>query len=154
MPVGMPAQHYLHEFGRYVEDAFGHTAYHVGSSLRLKDGWRDVDVRVLLPNAEYYGVHGFLHPDRKNMDAKLVATELAWSAFGRALTGLPIDFQIQPIAWANERFGRAAGGERSALGMTPGRFTVDSIAEERARSVLRAGEPDYPSPVPAPLETT
>lgn len=106
----MPADILLKEFGEYVRAAFGEMAYHVGSSLRTKDGWRDVDVRVLLSDEEYEQ-QGFGDPERPQHNAKWVATTLAWSAFGRALTGLPIDFQVQQRSWANDK----TDGGRSAL---------------------------------------
>ena len=103
MGVGMPQGMLLRQFGEYLRDAFGEMPYHVGSSLRQKDGWRDVDVRILLPDDEYER-QGFGNPERPQHNAKWVATMLAWSAFGRALTGLPIDFQVQQRTHANREF--------------------------------------------------
>ncbi len=116
MGVGMPQCLLLHQFGEHIHNAFGHMSYHVGSSLTNKDGWRDVDVRLMLPDAEYealgFGsVAGF--PQNTHSNQKWVSTILAWSAFGKQLTGLPIDFQIQPLSWANANEGGAGG--RSAL---------------------------------------
>lgn len=111
MGVGMPQDILLKEFGEYVRVAFdGAMPYHVGSSLANKDGWRDVDVRVLLEDADYER-HGFGDPNSPQRNAKWVATTLAWSAFGKALTGLPIDFQVQQRSWANEKY----PNRRSAL---------------------------------------
>lgn len=110
MGVGMPQEILLREFGEHVQAAFGEMAYHVGSSLRQKDGWRDVDVRVLLPDDRYES-EGYGHPERPQHSRKWVAVTLAWSSFGRALTGLPIDFQVQQRTYANEKF----DGNRSAL---------------------------------------
>jgi hypothetical protein len=104
----MPAGIWLNKFGVIVKDYFGHTAYHVGSSLKTKD-WRDVDVRLILPDDEFealFGkVQGYVNP-------KLAAITLAFSALGQEMTGLPIDFQIQAQTHANETYG---GGWRSAL---------------------------------------
>lgn len=112
--VGMPGILYLQEFGEHVHAAFGAVAYHVGSSLRSslreKQGWRDVDVRLILPDDEYESA-GYGDPERTHDNAKWVSTVLAWSAFGRALTGLPIDFQIQQRTHANAK----NDGPRSAL---------------------------------------
>lgn len=96
----MPAGIWLTKFGVLVEDYFGHTAYHVGSSLKSKD-WRDVDVRLLLPDDEFAerfgrGASAETHP-------KLAAITLAFAALGTQMTGLPIDFQIQSMSHANER---------------------------------------------------
>ena len=43
---------------------------------------------------------------------------LAFSALGREMTGLPIDFQIQQQSYANEKFEKS----RNSLGMVPWRF--------------------------------
>lgn len=108
MSVGMPAGIWLTKFGVIVRDYFGHVPYHVGSSLDRKD-WRDVDVRLILPDGEFTTLFG------KNQSAetnpKLAAITLAFATLGAQMTGLPIDFQIQPQSWANEHY----GGARSAL---------------------------------------
>lgn len=110
MGVGMPQCLLLQEFGEHIERAFGHTAYHVGSSLDNKDGWRDVDVRVIIPDDEYEQL-GLGDPKRPSENKKWVSIILAWSSFGHSLTGLPIDFQIQQQTYANETF----PGHRAAL---------------------------------------
>jgi hypothetical protein len=104
----MPAGIWLNKFGTIVTDYFGHVPYHVGSSLRTKD-WRDVDVRLILPDEEFDERFGRI----KSADAnpKLAAITLAFAALGKEMTGLPIDFQIQPQTHANEVY----PGPRSAL---------------------------------------
>lgn len=97
----MPAGIWLNKFGVIIRDYFGHVPYHVGSSLDSKE-WRDVDVRLILPDDEYeamFGekVGGFTNP-------KLAAITLAFCALGKEMTGLPIDFQIQPQTWANKAY--------------------------------------------------
>jgi len=127
--VGMPGALLLDMFGSYVWDAFGDTPYHVGSSLtddkgttewagaQLNKGqWRDVDVRVILDDEKYKAEYG--EPNESHRNPKWVATCLAWSAFGRTLTGLPIDFQVQQQSKAN----RDEPGCRSAIGLVPHRF--------------------------------
>lgn len=42
MSTGMPAGIWLNKFGVIIKQVFGHTAYHVGSSLTTKD-WRAAD---------------------------------------------------------------------------------------------------------------
>lgn len=101
MSTGMPAGIWLQKFGVIVADYFGHTPYHVGSSLKTKD-WRDVDVRLILPDAEFaarFGEHA------QHTDARLAAITLAFSALGSQMTGLPIDFQIQSVSHANGEYG-------------------------------------------------
>lgn len=91
----MPQGILLQQFGDYVRDAFGEVCYHVGSSLDKKDGWRDVDVRLILDDAKYQALGLGVDVKRTHHSRRWVAITLAWSAFGRQLTGLPIDFQIQ-----------------------------------------------------------
>lgn len=110
MGVGMPQSLLLQEFGEHIRRAFGHTAFHVGSSLEKKDGWRDVDVRLILPDGEYEAM-GLGDPKHQQRNKRWCSLVIAWSSFGRQLTGLPIDFQIQQASWANEFF----DGPRSAL---------------------------------------
>lgn len=112
MGVGMPQNLLLQQFGEHVHRAFGHVAYWVGSSMQKKEGWRDVDVRLMLPHEEY--VARFGDPKRPSENKAWVSTILAWSVFGRQLTGLPIDFQIQSTEAANAEF----DGPRGALFVT------------------------------------
>jgi hypothetical protein len=101
MSTGMPAGIWLQKFGVIVRDYFGHVPYHVGSSLKTKE-WRDVDVRLILPDDEFEALFGSV----KNAigDPKLSAITLAFCALGKEMTGLPIDFQIQPQTYANEKY--------------------------------------------------
>jgi hypothetical protein len=103
MGVGMPADILIKQFGAVLYAAFGEVAYHVGSSLMKKRDWRDVDIRILLDD-EKYNTMGFGDPKRPQDNAKWVAFTLAFSALGRQMTGLPIDFQIQERTYANETF--------------------------------------------------
>jgi hypothetical protein len=113
MGVGMPATLFLEEFGSQVWHAFGTPPYLVGSALAGKV-WRDVDVRLILADEEYEALGlGDPLPSRALRNGKWVALCLAFSALGRQMTGLPIDFQIQQQTQAN----KAYDGPRSALGM-------------------------------------
>ena len=119
--VGMPVSLKLHAFADMVNAAFGvFCCYQVGSSLTTTQ-WRDVDVRVMLDD-EVYVEQGFGDPDRPHDNKKWAALTLAFSALGREMTGLPIDFQIQQVSEAN----RNHEGSRSALFQ---RF-VDHTAED------------------------
>jgi hypothetical protein len=111
MGVGMPAALYLQEFGSQVWAAFGEPPYLVGSALQGKQ-WRDVDVRLILPDQQYEAMFG--NPDDLSQltCGKWVSMCLAYSALGKQMTGLPIDFQIQQQSWANTHH----DGPRSALG--------------------------------------
>ena len=108
MSTGMPAAIWLVKFGVIVRDYFGHVPYQVGSSLTTK-GWRDVDVRLILPDDEFTDRFGKDVDNQTN--PRLAAITLAFATLGKAMTGLPIDFQIQSQTWANKH----CPGPRSAL---------------------------------------
>lgn len=113
--VGMPAMIYLNEFGSQLWHAFDQPAYHVGSSLISKT-WRDVDVRLMLPDYQYEAM-GLGDPKQTHLCGKWIALCLAFSALGQRITGLPIDFQIQQQTLANTLYGSKY--PRSALGIVP-----------------------------------
>lgn len=117
MGVGMPQALLLEEFGSQVWHAFGDAPYLVGSALNGKV-YRDVDVRLILDD-EVYAVMGLGDPKFPHHNGKWVALCLAFSALGKQMTGLPIDFQIQQQTHANTTFERQP---RSALGMVDLRF--------------------------------
>lgn len=114
MSVGFPHCLWLDEFGAKIKDAFGEYPFHVGSSLKNKSGWRDVDVRLLLDD-EVYAALGLGLPESPHENAKWKSLCQAYCALGEKMTGLPIDFQIQQRTWANEKFPGACN--RSALGI-------------------------------------
>src|SRR5258708_5012884 len=106
----MPQTILLCQFGEYIHSAFGHVAYRVGSSLAEKT-WRDVDVRLLIPDDEYEAKFGLVSdfPYVSRTSKAWIAIVLAWTTFGRHITGLPIDFQIQPVSWANANESKSRG---------------------------------------------
>jgi hypothetical protein len=110
MSTGMPQGIWLTKFGELIHDYFGEVPYQVGSSLKSKD-WRDVDVRLILDDDDFERRFGQIRSAEVN--PKLAAITLAFCALGRQMTGLPIDFQIQPMSWANENYPE----NRSALMM-------------------------------------
>lgn len=113
--VGMPAALYLEQFGEVCADFFGVHVYQVGSSLKGPK-WRDVDVRVILDDKTYAAL-GLGDPRGDHTNRRWVALTLAFSALGKQMTGLPIDFQVQQMTYANKTFGRKGEHRRSALGI-------------------------------------
>ncbi len=98
--VGMPAMLKLQRFGGVICDAFGTLPYLVGSASERKD-WRDVDVRLILSDADYERICGPLeHPHYLN--DRWNAFCIAFASLGADMTGLPIDFQIDQQTEANE----------------------------------------------------
>lgn len=102
MSVGWPAHLWLHEFGRLVRQAFGRTPYLVGSAVDSKE-WRDVDVVVMLDPDEWDAMFHGAPAGAIGAIPKARALCMAFSALGQQMTGLPIDFKIQQVDWANER---------------------------------------------------
>lgn len=118
MSVGWPASVHLDVWARMLYEVFGDMPYLVGSATKGKD-WRDVDVVVMMGPEKFYswaGPHG-MHGIRWK------AVCAAFSCWGTEITGLPIDFKIQPVKWANEKH----KGGREALGM---RMSPDFIEKE------------------------
>ncbi|MEU0098278.1 hypothetical protein [Streptomyces sp. NPDC006267] len=109
--VGMPAALHLEAFGREIEAAFGHLPYLVGSAAHGKT-WRDVDVRLILPDDEFDALFP-VGARPVHQDGKWGLLCAAISELGRVRTGLPIDFQIQRQSHANDRY----PGARLALGL-------------------------------------
>jgi hypothetical protein len=90
--VGMPQWILLNQFGRTVWEAFGEYPYLVGSAAKGKT-WRDVDVRLILEDDKFEALFG--KPQKPQcLNLKWSAFCLAFSYYGKHITGLPIDFQI------------------------------------------------------------
>lgn len=111
--VGFPAGALLDLFGSVVWDAFGEPPFLVGSACTSK-AWRDVDVRLILRDEEFAAMFGSFPPPH---GGKWAALCMAFSALGKQMTGLPVDFQIQQMTDANEKY----DGPRHALGLIEAR---------------------------------
>jgi hypothetical protein len=70
---------------------------------------------LILEDEEYERM-GIGDPKYPHRNAKWIALVLAFSALGKQMTGLPIDFQIQQQTLANETYTQEDGCIRSALG--------------------------------------
>lgn len=95
----------LCDWARIVRTSFprSHGPYLVGSA-RTRPDWRDVDVRLILPDDAYDALAAVVNVDRLGF---------AIALWGQRATELPIDFQIQRMTEANERH----PGKRHPLGM-------------------------------------
>jgi hypothetical protein len=123
--VGAPAIFTLEQECRLLTEAFGgFGCYLVGSALERPD-WRDVDVRFIMEDAEF----AILFPDAGQyweQDARWLIINTAIAERLSRITGLPIDFQIQPQTQANERH----KGGRHCLGMKIGKEKPVAAVEE------------------------
>lgn len=78
--------------------------YLVGGVL-TDPAYTDVDIRLIMADEVYAARYD---------DAKRKYLNLCVSLWGQRVTGLPIDFQLQPQTLANERYG--GSGRRQAIG--------------------------------------
>lgn len=116
--VGAPAIFFLENACKQISTAYAyldhHTIYHVGSSLNRPD-WRDVDLRMILSDDDFRREF----PDARDngaweSDTKWALLTTLISKHLSRLSGLPVDFQFQPMSWANDRYKTP----RSAIGLT------------------------------------
>lgn len=97
-------QHALGLFGRVVREGWQETPYQVGSSLRDGKIPRDIDIRVMISEEEFRRRFPRTNPARRHVCEQWRAQMLVWSEWGRHLTGLNIDFQVEPEEDANTRY--------------------------------------------------
>lgn len=115
-----------------IVEAFGEPPYLVGSVTQRRD-FRDVDVRLMLPDDRYKR----LYKGRLGERVRII-TGLALSAYLRDATGLPVDFQIQQRTRANAQHPTTG---RNPLGLRHlGNFAGDA----------RPVPPARPAPLPNP----
>jgi hypothetical protein len=90
----------LDSWGNQLLDAFDEMPYLVGSVARADEHWRDVDLRML---------------DALGLDDRPLARRtlnVALTLWGRQVTGLPVDFQMQGA----EEFHSYDGEVRNPMG--------------------------------------
>ena len=99
--------YHLDQACQLISRAFdGHPPYLVGSAgIGGEGSYRDVDVRLMLGDEEFAAAC----PTRERWELLCVAI----GAYLSERSGLPVDFQIQSAAIANERF----SGRRNPLGL-------------------------------------
>lgn len=126
-------QYHLAQAIRPLREAFGFgSTFLVGSVMQRRD-FRDVDIRVILDDDEFDAVFG----TRKALWSVFCYAVTAWL---RAETGLPIDFQVQRFTEANEQHS-GQGYPRSALGLRT-TFAGGGDATRFEDAVESAGDPD------------
>jgi hypothetical protein len=121
--IGAPACFALEMACKQVVDAFrpkgegrhGQT-YVVGSSLERAD-WRDIDIRLVMDDESFADLFPNVRLDTGSatweFDPRWTLITVSVTAWLRQQTGLPIDFQIQPMTFANEKH----KGQRHAIGL-------------------------------------
>lgn len=90
----------LDQWGRQLREAFDEMPYLVGSVVRADKEWRDVDVRMLDP----------LRLGNRPLARRTL--NLVLTLWGRQVTGLPVDFQLQ----TSREFHAHDGQPRNPLG--------------------------------------
>lgn len=98
----------LDDWGKALRNAFPQAfgAYLVGSAMTRVDP-RDIDVRIILPDDVFASLAAAIQPRRLNLMLTL---------WGRQVTGLPIDCQVQPQELANRLY-PSAQHPRNPLGL-------------------------------------
>ena len=110
--IGAPACFALEQCCQQLNDAFDtFGCYVVGSSLERAD-WRDVDVRLIMSD-EQFAKEFPTAGNHWEHDPKWLLLTVSISGWMSKVTGLPIDFQIQPQTHANDRH----LGRRDAIGL-------------------------------------
>lgn len=100
-------QQLLHDWAVLVVQLFnGKMCYQVGTSTITSGSktYRDVDVRTMLQQKQFKALQKLVDVDRLGVVISL---------WGQKATGLPIDFQIQDVEYANKHH----KGFRSAIGI-------------------------------------
>jgi hypothetical protein len=126
--IGAPEFYNLNAACLLVTEAFHGLSlgtFHVGSSITRRD-YRDVDVRVIMPDEEFERMFAAKRGGWSNALWSLLCVSI--SAWLKERTGLPVDFQIQSMSEAN---GDYPGGHRNALGLFVPRHQVSGTTSER-----------------------
>jgi len=110
--VGAPAIFIINEACHALNQAFGEDVgiYLVGSSTERPD-FRDVDIRLMLPDDEYKRLFGDPRFHEQNGLWSLICVSV--SEHLSRLSGVPVDFQIQDTTYANEKHSKP----RQAIGL-------------------------------------
>lgn len=101
--------------------AFGSMCYVVGSSMERPD-WRDVDVRMILEDEKFAELFPNATPGYWEHDPRWLVMTIALSEWLSKQSGLPVDFQMQPMTHANERH----NGPRNAYGIRLAPFSGET----------------------------
>lgn len=109
--LGAPACFKLDAACHIINRALGATCYQVGSSLERRD-FRDVDVRCILDDTSFERLFGKVGVSWEH-DPFWILLCTGVSVWLREQTGLPVDFQVQPMTHANTKH----DGQRSPLGL-------------------------------------
>ena len=99
--VGAPAIFALEQACAHINAAFDkYGCYLVGSALDRPD-FRDVDVRFIMDDADFDALFPGAGSRHWEHDPRWLLLTVSISAWMKSVTGLPIDFQIQPQTHAN-----------------------------------------------------
>lgn len=102
--VGAPAIFKLELAVKQLSNAFNNSGvYLVGSALTRPD-WRDVDLRMIMDDAEFFAEFPNTHNSWWNSNPKWLLLTISISEYLSKLSGLPVDFQFQPRNYANEHY--------------------------------------------------
>lgn len=109
--IGEPQASLLNQWGHSIYVAFQEVPYLVGSATQHRY-YRDVDVRLMLPDDRYDFLFG-----TTGISAAKDMMQIGMSLYAQKVTGLPIDFQFQRRSDANKCYSQKTGTVRCALGL-------------------------------------
>lgn len=113
--IGAPACFALEQACQHINRAFeSYGCYVVGSALERAD-WRDVDVRMIMADSDFHRLFPDASPNEGSweFDPRWLLLTVSISLWLSKMTGLPVDFQIQPQTHANN----VHKGKRNAVGL-------------------------------------
>ena len=118
--VGAPQIFHLHNACALIDRAFpeAYGCYLVGSSIVKRD-FRDVDVRLIMADADFLAIFpgsNLTKIGHASFNARWSLICCSISGWLSQVSGLPVDFQIQPRTQANELYPTKGGHERQGLG--------------------------------------
>jgi hypothetical protein len=113
--VGAPAVFALELACQQINAAFGDFGCFLVGSAAERPDWRDVDIRFIMDDEKFAFLfpRAHAHSALWEHDPRWLLLTLAITQWLRGQTGLPVDFQIQPQSFANERHDKP----RQAMGM-------------------------------------
>lgn len=117
--IGAPACFALEQACKQIMEAFDDPEAHVGiyvvGSCLERPDWRDVDVRMMLDDEYFKKLFPSAHITNASweFDPRWTLLVVTISEWLKKQTGLPVDFQFQPMTFANAKH----KGPRHAIGL-------------------------------------
>ena len=119
--IGAPAHFKLEIACKTINDAFGDYGCYIVGSCTERPDWRDVDIRFIMKDENFFALFPAVDYTPSHdvavweFDPRWTLMTVSIAAWLQEQTGLPIDFQIQPMSHANGSFHK--GKMRQPIGL-------------------------------------